>query len=109
MDGGRVAVGKSKKSCSMTFDVTADLASEIYDETGSDPETARLILRTYRTAFARERSGPAAFEAAVDEFAARFPCCSRSAAYRRVAEIICVADVAACDRIRRRAARAALA
>jgi hypothetical protein len=109
MDGGRIAAGTNKKSCSMTLHLTADLASEIHDETGSDPETARLILRAYRTAFERERSGAAAFETAVDEFAARFPCCSRSAAYRRVAEIICAADAAACARVRRKGARAALA
>jgi hypothetical protein len=93
----------------MTFDVTADLASEIYDETGRDPDTARLILRVHRAAFERERSGGAAFERAVDAFAARFPASSRSAAYRRVAEIICAGDGAAGGRGRRREARTAVA
>jgi hypothetical protein len=91
----------------MTFNNTADLASETYDETGSDPETARLILRVYRAAFQRG-SGAAAFERAVDTFAARFPCCSRSAAYRRVAELI-TAGATAGGRTRRREARSALA
>jgi hypothetical protein len=108
MDGGCVAARTNKKSCSMTFDITADLASEIYDETGSDSETAQLILRAHRLAFERERSGAAAFETAVDEFAARFPSCSRSAAYRRVAEIIGAADAVAGSRIRRRRAGATL-
>jgi hypothetical protein len=92
----------------MTFDEPAGLASETYDETGSDPETARLVLRVHRAAFERERSGAAAFERAVDAFAARFPCCSRSAAYRRVAELI-TAGATAGGRTRRREARSALA
>jgi hypothetical protein len=93
----------------MTFDVTADLASEIYDETGRDPDTARLILRVHRAAFERERSAGIAFERAVDAFAERFAACSRSAAYRRVAEIICAGDGATSGRERRREARAAVA
>jgi hypothetical protein len=84
----------------MPIDGDADLGSEVYDETGNDSGTERLVLDAYRAAFERERSGGASFEAAVDAFAGRFPRCSRSVAYRRVAEIICAADEAACRAIR---------
>jgi hypothetical protein len=73
----------------MPFNSATDLAFEVYDESGSDPETKRVVIDEFQRAFRRERSGGAAFEKAVDVFAARFPYCSRSVAYRRVAEIIC--------------------